>query len=83
MLFDASALLAVLQNEPGASKVITTPDPFAISSINLSEVITKLIQFEVPESKAISTLKNFDIEVLEVNEEIALLAGILTSYTHS
>jgi len=42
MILDASALLALLQNEPGAEKVASVIGQSKISSVNWSEVIQKL-----------------------------------------
>ena len=81
MILDSSALLAVLQNEPGAGKVVTTNEPFSISAVNLSEVMTKLIQFGITEKDAIATLKELNLDIRSVDEDIALLAGSLTKIT--
>ena len=79
MLLDASALLAVLQKEPGYQLVSEVMETGSISSCNLSEVVTKLIKWEVPMDEASYTLKSFELEVLSVDENIALLAGSLIS----
>lgn len=81
MLLDASALLAVLQKEPGYQLVSEVMETGSISSCNLSEVVTKLIKWEVPMDEASYTLKSFELEVLSVDENIALLAGSLISVT--
>ncbi len=83
MILDSSALLAVLQNEPGASEVVATLEPFSISAVNLSEVMTKLIQFGIPEMDAISTLKELNLDIITVDEDIAFLAGSLTRLTRA
>ncbi len=42
-ILDASAVLAVLQNETGKDKVEAILDESAISRINVAEVLTKLV----------------------------------------
>lgn len=46
MILDASALLALLQNEPGADKVASVIGQSKISSVNWSEVIQKLTRHD-------------------------------------
>jgi len=81
ILLDASALLAVLQNEPGASAVVEAMPEGAISAANLSEVAAKLVQHGVPGKEVVSILKSFDLDVLPVGEDIALQAGALFAET--
>lgn len=80
-LLDASALLAVLQNEPGVNAVVEAMPESAISAANLSEVAAKLVQHGVPAKEVFSILKSFDLEVLPVDEDIALQAGALFAET--
>jgi len=47
-VLDASALLAFLQNEPGADKVEAVLTHSCISSVNLAEVLSKLVQYGKP-----------------------------------
>ena len=47
-VLDASALLAFLQNEPGADKVEAVLTRSCISSVNLAEVLSKLVQHGKP-----------------------------------
>ncbi len=81
MVLDASALLALLQGEPGSEQVSEALGQGVISAANLSEVAGKLIQFDVPEKEVISILKSFGLDVVPVDEEIALIAGSLIKKT--
>lgn len=76
-LLDASALLALLQNEAGATIVVRTLPTALISAANLSEVIAKLVQKGVPEKQATGAVRAFDLQVLPVNEAVAIAAGEL------
>lgn len=81
MILDASALLALLQDEPGSAQVSDALGHGTISAANFSEVAGKLIQAEVPEKEVVSILQSFDLDVIPVDEEIALLAGSLIKQT--
>jgi PIN domain nuclease of toxin-antitoxin system len=47
-VLDASALLAFLQNEPGADKVEAVLTRSCISSVNLAETLSKLVHYGKP-----------------------------------
>ena len=47
VVLDASAVLALLQEEPGADEVESLLDGALMSSVNLSEVIQKAEQHDV------------------------------------
>ena len=81
MIMDASAFLALLQDEAGSEQVAESLDQCVISAANLSEIAAKLIQCEVPEKDAVSILKSFDLDVVPVDEEIALVAATLIKKT--
>ena len=81
MILDASALLALLQDETGLEQASEALEQGSISAANLSEVAGKLIQAEVPEREVVSILRSFDLDVIPVDEEIALLAGSLMKQT--
>ena len=42
-VLDASALLALLNREPGSEKVVAALPDAVMSSVNLSEVVAKLV----------------------------------------
>lgn len=42
-VLDASAVLAVIQGEPGAERVRAVARQAALSAVNLTEVVTKLV----------------------------------------
>lgn len=81
MIIDASALLALLQDEAGSESVETALEEGIISAANLSEVAGKLIQADVPEKEVLSVLRSFDLDVAPVDEDTAFLAGSLISKT--
>lgn len=76
-VIDASALLALLQAETGADLVEDALADGSISAANLSEVAAKLVQHGVPAPEMTALLQSFDLDVIPVDETIALEAGRL------
>ena len=70
MILDASALLALLQAEPGAATVRAALPRAAISTANLSEVLTKLMQAGVPADVAEKVVLGFDLDEIAVDQQI-------------
>lgn len=64
-LLDASALLAVIRNEPGADRVLAVLDNSEIHAVNLAEVVRKLVAFGKPVDEVIAYTDALNLEVLE------------------
>jgi len=81
VVLDASALLALLQNEPGA-EVVADLVPFgAMSAVNLSEVVAKLMDHGVPLEEAREALDGLPIDVHAFDRDAAFAAGALRRVT--
>jgi ribonuclease VapC len=75
ILLDSSAVLAVLQGEPGADRVVSAlaSDSVAISAANLAEVLTILaVRGGVAPEEARAMIEELDIRVIPVTDEIAM-----------
>ena len=83
VVVDASALLALLEDEPGAEQVQRTLGSAFISAVNLTEVIAKLTDRGVPERAQRRIRSSLDIAVLPFDEEAAWIAGRLRAATRS
>ena len=81
IVFDASALMAVLREEPGAATVEAVLDHAAISAVNLSEVQAKLVERGTAAALAWSSLVDLDLEVIDFDAAQAKVAGDLRSLT--
>jgi PIN domain nuclease of toxin-antitoxin system len=77
MILDASALLALLLNEPGAQLVRQYLRGSAISSVNLAEVATLYVRRGVGAAEANSRLAVLPIRVTAFSKQQALLAAEL------
>jgi ribonuclease VapC len=80
-LLDASALLALFYNEPGATKVRQVLAGAAISAVNLSEVIAKLYDRGLDASTIALNLADADLRVVPLDESAAIKAGELREAT--
>ncbi|MEA5549815.1 type II toxin-antitoxin system VapC family toxin [Anabaena cylindrica UHCC 0172] len=83
VVVDASAILALLNQETGSEEVLKFIGKAAISTVNLSEVIAKLADAEIPEEDIRQIISNLNLEVIDFNEEQALKAGMLRPNTKS
>lgn len=81
VILDASALLALLNGEPGHEQVASVLSGSIIGTVNLSEVMAKLVENGMPESQAMSTLHDLDLEIIPFDTDLALRAGALCPRT--
>ena len=80
-VLDASALLALLQNEPGAEVVAIRLTQSVISAVNLSEVVAKLVDHGLPEADLRAALDVLDTDVRAFDAAAAYAAGELRRLT--
>lgn len=81
-VLDASALLALLQQETGAVRVaqaITVGA--AISTVSVSEVVAKLSEAGVPDDVIRAALEQLGLETVPFDAELAYAAGLLRRET--
>ncbi|AFY33772.1 PIN domain-containing protein [Calothrix sp. PCC 7507] len=83
VVVDASAVLALLNQESGSEAISQVIGNAAISAVNLSEVIAKLVEAGIPEEDIRQILFNLNLEVILFNEEQALKAGMMRPATKS
>ena len=83
VVVDASAILALLNQETGSEEVSRFIGKAAISTVNLSEVIAKLADAGIPQEDIRQIISNLNLEVIDFNEEQALKAGMLRPITKS
>ena len=83
VVVDASAILALLNQEKGSEEISQWIGKAVISSVNLSEVVAKLAEGGVTEADIEEILSNLNLEVVPFSQEQALRAGILRPSTKS
>lgn len=83
-LLDASALLALIQNEPGADVVLSAlSDGAAMSAVNAEEVAARLAGKGWPEPAVASSLATLGVDILPFKSDMALRSGALRPATAS
>jgi len=82
-VLDASALLALLQAESGSDEVARVLPRAALSSVNLSEVVARLVENGMPEAEVQEALDDLGYTIYPFDRELAFLAGHLRPATKS
>ncbi len=80
-LLDASALLAVLNEEAGAERVEAVLDDVAISSVNAAEVAGKLFDVGWTKAEVAACFIELQLEVIAFELKAAVVVGELRSVT--
>ncbi len=80
-VLDASAILALLNQEPGNNRVSEILGESVISAVNLSEVIAKLIEKNIPEPEIELVFSYLNLEVIVFDKLLALSCAGLRPLT--
>lgn len=80
-VLDASAILAVLYQEPGADTVFSILSRSIVNTVTLTEVVAKLADGDVDESSMRRTISELGIRVVSFDEDQAYRAGLLRPLT--
>ncbi len=80
-VLDASAVLALLNQEPGMDRVEAVLADSCISTVNYCEVLGKLIDAGLPEQDARESVEMLNVEVVGFDVDLARLAAALRSTT--
>jgi PIN domain nuclease of toxin-antitoxin system len=83
VVLDASALLALLNNEPGAAKVAEVLGEARMSSVNLAEVVSHFIHAGMPAAEVDAMLHPLPVEIVAADQGLAHIAGRLRAVTAS
>jgi PIN domain nuclease of toxin-antitoxin system len=80
-VLDASAVLAVLNREPGNEQVVAVLPAALLGTVNLAEVISKLCERGVPADAAMEAVQCLGLDIVPHSREQALRAGELRPLT--
>ncbi len=80
-VLDASAILTLLQDEPGSTVVMEYLPNAVVSAVNLSEVIAKLAEAGMPEQTIRAALTPLALDVRPFDEKAAYVSGGLRPHT--
>mgnify|MGYP000179097094 CR=1 FL=1 len=80
-VLDASALLALLNREPGSDRVMAALPDAVMLSINFSEVVAKLIKEGREASEIRFYLDSLGLKIVDFNQSLAYRTGFLLPLT--
>lgn len=81
VVLDASALLAMLKGERGATKVANAIAGARISAVNYAEVVSHFIFAGMPESEVDAMLDQLPITIVPADLAVSKIAGRLRAIT--
>ena len=81
MVLDASALLALLRNEPGADRVQAVLDGATIGAVNLAEVVSHYAKLGAERADIEAMLQPLPLRILPVDAALSYAAGMLRRVT--
>jgi ribonuclease VapC len=81
VVFDASAVIALLREEPGSEVVESFLGNALISTVNLQEIIVALLARGLPAEQIDRLIKALHLDVVVHDEHDARMAASLYSYT--
>jgi ribonuclease VapC len=80
-VLDASAVLAVLFAETGSERAAARAEGAMMSTVNLTETLTKCAENDYPASDAVDFILNSNISVIDFDLELAKQAAALRKKT--
>ncbi|WP_374413551.1 type II toxin-antitoxin system VapC family toxin [Novosphingobium colocasiae] len=83
VVLDASALLVLLHDEPGADVVAAALTDARMSSVNYAEVVSHFIHNAMPEDRIDAMLRPLPIAIIAADRALAMMAGGLRAVTAS
>ena len=83
VVLDASAVLAVIFNEPGGSHVETHLPGALISTVNIAEVATRLLAVDMPADTVETVIDTLQLSIEPFDYDQALSTAQLRSVTKS
>jgi ribonuclease VapC len=81
-VLDTSALIALYNQERGASIVRRLLSRSAFSSVNLAEIATKMTEWQVPSENVAVWIRELRIEIVPFDRDQAMEVGALRQHTH-
>lgn len=80
-VLDASAILALLNDESGAGMVQELLPVAIVSAVNFAEVVTRLSLLGMPENEIQGTLHILGLVIIPFDEELSFQTGLLAIVT--
>jgi PIN domain nuclease of toxin-antitoxin system len=74
-VLDASAILAVIQNEPGASVVMSALQDAVVLTVNYAEVVSKLVERGATLQDADAAVQKLALSIVDFDLDLARRTG--------
>jgi ribonuclease VapC len=74
-VFDASAVLALMQGEPGADKLRDLQPNAVVNAVNVAEVLAKLVNRGVPPTEAQAAYDALHLETTPFESNLAMISA--------
>jgi ribonuclease VapC len=81
VVLDASALIAMLNDERGGAKVASVVRTARVSAVNYAEVVSHFIRLGMPEREVSAMLDPLPLQLIPADHGLALIAGRLRALT--
>ena len=81
VVLNSSALLALVHREAGAQRVKAALPAAVLGSVNLAEVVTKLVERGMPPDDIADLLQDLDLDLHPFDEALAFETGVLRAST--
>lgn len=82
-VLDASAVLAAFFDESGADVIAVRMPGALLSTVNYHEIIAKLVDRGSPREQILEIMAQLDVDVVPVDREQAIVAGLLRAETRA
>lgn len=82
-VLDASAILALIQGEPGADVVDDALSGAMVSAVNVAEVATRLSDVGMPDEEVHATVRDLRMEIVSFDAAMAFGSAALRGATRS
>lgn len=74
-VFDASAILAILQEEPGSDKLLKLRAVALVNAVNAAEVLAKLVSRGMTLLEASAAFEALDLQVIPFTPQLAVISA--------
>ena len=81
VVVDASAVLTILNEEPGMTVVVEVLPLAVIGAVNIAEAVAKLADGGMPGPEIQEAIEGLGLDVVPFDAELALAAGLLRPLT--
>lgn len=81
VVLDASAIIALIKEEPGAEKVAEVIRGARVGAVNLAEVVSHFIYAGTPVKAVDAILRSLSVEIVAADADLGREAGYLRAVT--